>query len=143
MQYGYNGKILRVDLNRGSTSVEEAEEGFYRRYLGGTGLIGYYLLKEQKPGVEPFSPENKLVFATGIITGAPLGGSGRNAVGAKSPLTNAFSTSEGGGYYGAELKHAGYDAIIIEGKGGVRTWFVLPVLLMTSVILWDEPDWGQ
>lgn len=116
MQFGYNGKILRVDLNRGSTSVEEPEENFYRRYLGGAALISYYLLKEQKPGVEPFSPENKLVFAPGIITGVSVGGSGRNAVGAKSPLTNAFSTSEGGGYWGAELKHAGYDAIIIEGK---------------------------
>ena len=116
MQYGYNGKILRVNLNRGSTSVEEPEENFYRRYLGGAALISYYLLKEQKPGVEPFSPENKLVFAPGIITGVPVGGSGRNAVGAKAPLTNAFSTSEGGGYWGAELKHAGYDAIVIEGK---------------------------
>ena len=116
MQSGYNGKILRVDLNRGSTSVEEPEESFYRRYLGGAALIGYYLLKEQKPGVEPFSPENRLVFAPGIITGVQVGGSGRNAVGAKSPLTNAFSTSEGGGYWGAELKHAGYDAIVIEGK---------------------------
>jgi len=116
MSYGYNGKILRVDLSRGSTSVEEPEENFYRRYLGGAALIGYYLLKEQKPGVDPFSPENKLVFAAGIVTGAPLGGSGRNAVGAKSPLTNGFSTSEAGGYWGAELKHAGYDAIVIEGK---------------------------
>ena len=116
MESGYNGKILRVDLSRGSTSVEEPDEHFYRQYLGGTALISYYLLKEQKAGIDPFCPESKLIFAPGIITGAPVGGSGRNAVGAKSPLTNAFSTSEGGGYWGAELKHAGYDAIIIEGK---------------------------
>ena len=116
MAYGYNGKILRVDLTRGSTSVEEPSEDFYRQYLGGTGLIAYYLLKEQRPKVDPLSPESKVIFAAGVITGVPLGGSGRNAIGAKSPLTNAFCSSEVGGYWGAELKHAGYDAIIIDGK---------------------------
>lgn len=116
MAHGYNGKILRVDLTKGSTAVEEPEENFYRRYLGGTGLISYYLLKEQKPGVDPFSPENKIVFATGIATGVPVGGSGRNAIGTKAPISNAFNTSEVGGFWGAELKHAGYDAVIIEGK---------------------------
>lgn len=116
MVYGYNGKVLRVDLTRGSISVEELEEDFYRRYFGGTGLIAYYLLKEQRPAVDPLSPENKMVFATGVVTGAPVGGSGRNAIGTKSPLSNAFNTSEVGGYWGAELKRAGYDAVIIEGK---------------------------
>ncbi len=116
MAYGYNGKILRVDLTKGSTSVEEPGEDFYRRYLGGTGLISYYLLKEQKPGVDPVSPENKVVFATGVMTGAPIGGSGRNVIGTKSPLSNAFNTSEAGGYWGAELKFAGYDAVVVEGK---------------------------
>jgi len=114
--YGYNGKILRVDLSKGNTSVEEHDEDFYRRYLGGTALISYYLLKEQKPKVDPFAPESKLVFAAGVVTGAPIGGYGRNAIGAKSPLTNAFTSSEVGGYWGAELKHAGFDAIVIEGK---------------------------
>ena len=116
MAYGYNSKILRVDLTRGSTSVEELGEDFYRRYFGGTGLIAYYLLKEQRPAVDPLSPENKMVFATGVVTGAPVGGGGRNAIGTKSPLSNAFNTSEVGGYWGAELKRAGYDAVIIEGK---------------------------
>ena len=77
MVYGYNGKILRVNLTRGITSVEEPGEGFFRQYLGGTGLISYHLLKEQRPGVDPLSPENKLIFATGAFTGAPIGGSGR------------------------------------------------------------------
>ncbi|MBA7598310.1 putative oxidoreductase YdhV [subsurface metagenome] len=116
MEYGYNGKVLRVDLTRGNISVEEPEERFYRQYLGGKGLISYYLLNEQRSGVDPLSPQNKLVFAAGVVTGAPLGGSGRNAIGAKSPLTNALCSSEVGGYWGAELNHAGYDAIIIEGK---------------------------
>jgi len=116
MVCGYIGNILRVDLTNGNTSIEEPGEDFYRRYLGGTGLISYYLLKEQRPGVDPFSLENKLIFATGVVTGAPLGGSGRNAVGTKSPLSNAFCSSVVGGYWGSELKRAGYDALIIEGK---------------------------
>jgi aldehyde:ferredoxin oxidoreductase len=116
MAYGYNGKILRADLTRGSTSVEEPGEDFFRRYLGGTALISYFLLKEQAPKVDPFSPENRIIFATGVATGAPIGGSGRNAIGTKSPLGNAFSSAEVGGYWGAELKRAGYDAVIIEGK---------------------------
>lgn len=116
MTYSYNGKILRVDLSRGSTSAEELDEFFCRKYIGGAGFVAYYLLKELGQGVDPLSPENKLIFAAGPVTGVPLSGSGRYCVGAKSPLTGAYSKAESGGYWGAELKHAGYDAIIIEGK---------------------------
>jgi len=116
MAYGYNGKILRVNLTRGSTSVEELKEDIHRRYLGGTALISYYLLKEQRPGVDPFGPENKVIFAASVLTGAPFGSVGRNAIGTKSPLSNAFNTSEVGGYWGTELKRAGYDVVIVEGK---------------------------
>ncbi|MFC2048259.1 aldehyde ferredoxin oxidoreductase family protein [Chloroflexota bacterium] len=116
MFYGYNGKILRVDLSRGVISIDEPEEGFYRRYLGGRAFISYFLLRELGGGEDALGPENKLIFATGPITGLPATGSGRNSVGAKSPLTNGYGDAEVGGYWGAELKHAGYDAIIIEGK---------------------------
>src|SRR3972149_5760339 len=116
MPHGYNGKILRVDLDDRKLEVEEPEEKFYRRYLGGRGLIGYYLLKELPSGVDPLGPENILIFATGPVTGVPLGGSGRNSVGAKSPLTGGWGEAEAGGYFGAELKHAGFDAIIVKGK---------------------------
>ncbi|MBL7209081.1 MAG: aldehyde ferredoxin oxidoreductase family protein [Dehalococcoidia bacterium] len=116
MANGYNGKMLRVDLSRRAISVDEPEEGFYRRYLGGRGFISYYLLKELKAGTDPLGPDNKLVFAAGVVTGAPVGGCGRNSVGAKSPLTGAYGDAEVGGYWGAELKHAGYDGIIVEGK---------------------------
>jgi len=116
MPFGYNGKILRVNLTDNSIQIERPDENFYRRYIGGWGFIAYYLLKEVKPGIDPLGPENKLIVAPGVITGAPIPGSGRNAIGAKSPLTGAFGASEGGGYFGAELKHAGFDCIIIEGK---------------------------
>lgn len=116
MPVGYNGKILRVDLTQRNISIEETDENFYRRYMGGTALIAYYLLKELKPGIDPYGPENRLIFAPGVITGAPLGGAGRNAVGAKSPMTGGFATAEAGGFFGAEVKHAGFDAVIVQGK---------------------------
>jgi len=113
---GYNGKILRVDLSQGAISVDEPSEDFYRCYIGGRGFISYFLLQELNAGEDALGSGNKLVFATGAVTGAPIAGSGKNSVGAKSPLTNGYGDAEVGGYWGAEFKHAGYDAIIIEGK---------------------------
>jgi len=116
MLAGYNGKILRVNLSNRNISVEALDELFCRRYLGGAGFIAHYLLRELRQETAPLSPENKLIFALGPVTGFPLPGSGRNCIGAKSPLTGGFAKSEVGGFWGAELKRAGYDAIIIEGK---------------------------
>lgn len=116
MPHGYNGKILRVDLSSGKIAVEEFPENFYRQYFGGEGFAGYFLLKELPKKVEPLSPENKLIFAAGPLTGVPVGGCGRHSVGAKSPLTGAYGEADSGGYWGAELKMAGFDAIIVEGK---------------------------
>jgi len=113
---GYAGRILRVNLTNHCISVESPDENFYRKYIGGTGFIGYFLLKELPTGVDPLGPENKLIFALGPMTGHPLAGSGRNSVGAKSPLTGGIGFSEAGGFWGAELRHAGFDAIIVEGR---------------------------
>lgn len=116
MPHGYNGKILRVDLSSGKLTPEEFQENFYRQYFGGEGFIGYFLLKELSRGVDPLGPDNKLIFAAGPLTGVPVGGCGRHSVGAKSPLTGAYGEADSGGYWGAELKMAGFDAIIVEGK---------------------------
>jgi aldehyde:ferredoxin oxidoreductase len=116
MKDGFTGKILRVNLSKEKISSETLEENFYRCYFGGRGLISYYLLSELKPKIDPLSPDNLLIFACGPVTGAPISGSGRNSVGAKSPLTGAYGEAEAGGYWGAELKRAGFDAIIFEGK---------------------------
>jgi aldehyde:ferredoxin oxidoreductase len=113
---GYNSKILRVNLTSRTISVDEPDELFCRKYLGGAGFIAYFLWKEMKGGVDPLGPDNKLIFAAGPVTGIALPGSGRHCVGAKSPLTGAFAKSEAGGFWGAELKRSGYDAIIIEGQ---------------------------
>ena len=115
MSKGYTGKILRIDLSNKNITEETHGDTFYRRYVGGWGMIGYHLLKELPPMIDPLGPENKLIFAAGPITGVPLPGNGRNAVGAKSPLTGGFGVGEAGGYWGAELKHAGLDGLIFEG----------------------------
>lgn len=116
MSYGYNGKILRVDLSREEIAIEEHDEYFYRTYMGGATLGAYYLLKEQKAGVDPLSPENIIVIAPSIVTGTPAPGFSRYAIVSKSPLTGAIGDTQAGGFWGPELKFAGYDAIVIKGK---------------------------
>jgi len=115
MPKGYNGKILRVDLEKESTGVEEPQDTFYCRYLGGGTLALYYLLKELKPNSDPLGPENVLIFAGSVISGTPATGLSRFSVAAKSPLTNAFGEAEAGGWWIPELKFAGFDAIVIKG----------------------------
>jgi len=114
--FGFSGKFLRVDLSKEKLDIEEHDESFYRTYFGGRCVIAYYLLRELKPGIDPLSPENLLIFAPGVVTGAPISGSGRNSVGAKSPLSDSYGEAEAGGFFGAELKHAGFDGIVIRGK---------------------------
>jgi len=112
----YNGRILRVNLSDETIGTEQIEEGFCRKYLGGSGFVAYYMFKELKMGIDPLGPENKLIFASGPITGVPIPGAGRHSVGGKSPLTGGISLSEVGEFWGAELKRAGFDAVIIEGE---------------------------
>ncbi len=116
MSFGYTGKMLRVNLTSQKHRVETNDENFYRRYCGGRGVIGYFLLHELARGIDALSPENMLIFACGPITGAPVSGAGRHSVGAKSPLTGGYGEAEAGGFWGAELKNAGYDAVILEGR---------------------------
>jgi len=116
LPYGYNGKVLRVDLSKGDIRVEKPSDSFYRRYFGGRAVIAHYLLKELRPGTDPMGPENLLIFAPGVVTGALIPGGGRNSVGARSPLTGAYGEAEAGGFFGAELKHAGYDGIVVRGR---------------------------
>lgn len=116
MAHGYNGKILVVDLTNGTHEIREPEERWYRTYFGGTGIVAETLLREDIAGVDPLGPENVLVFACSVVTGAPIPGFNRYSVGAKSPLTGGFARTEAAGFWGPELKFAGYDAVIIRGK---------------------------
>jgi aldehyde:ferredoxin oxidoreductase len=115
MPYAFHGKMLRVNLTRGTITVDEPDEAFYRRNMGGWNVIAEVLLREVPAGADPLGPDNRLVFAPGVLTGLPLSGASRNAVGAKSPLTGAFGAAEVGGGWGAALKQAGFDGIICEG----------------------------
>lgn len=112
----YTGKVLRVNLSTGEIWVDEHGGDFYRKWIGGRGLIVHYLLNETKPKIDPLSPENLLIFAPGILTGTVLPGTGRHAVGGKSPLTGALASGEAGGWWGAECKQAGFDGVVIQGK---------------------------
>ncbi|NLS77914.1 MAG: aldehyde ferredoxin oxidoreductase, partial [Chloroflexi bacterium] len=113
---GYTGNILKVDLTTGALEVEHPTPAFYRRYLGGNGIIAYYLMKEVPQGADPLGPENRLVFAGGLLTGVPIAGSGRSHVGAKSPLTRGYGEADAGGFFGAEMRRAGFDAVVIHGQ---------------------------
>jgi aldehyde:ferredoxin oxidoreductase len=142
MAYGYWNRILRVSLTDRTSRVEEPDDAFYRRYVGGRSFIGYYLLTETPAGVDPFGPENLLVFAPGVVTAAPLPGAGRHSVGAKSPLNDGFGEAESGGYWGAELKKAGYDALIVEGQAAAPTWLWITaegVGFRDARGLWGQP----
>ena len=115
MSPSFHNKILRVDLTQGTIRTDEPGVAYLRRYMGGWNIIADVLLKEVPPGIDPLGPENKLVFAPGVLTGLPISGASRFAVGAKAPLSNTFGVAETGGSFGAELKRAGYDALIVEG----------------------------
>ncbi|MBI2941235.1 MAG: aldehyde ferredoxin oxidoreductase family protein [Chloroflexi bacterium] len=122
MAPGFWNRVLRVDLTSGQVGEENPDEAFYRKYLGGRSFIAHYLLAEVPRGVDAFSPENRLVFAAGPVTGIPMPGSGRHSVGAKSPQTGGFGEGESGGYWGAELKHAGWDTIVVQGRAERPTY---------------------
>ena len=116
MPYGYTGKILHVDLTLGKMEVEEPGEAFYRTYMGGSALGLYYTLKLMPPGADALGPDNVLVLSLGVATGAAISGQSRVTATAKSPLTNAIGDAQAGGFWPAEAKGAGYDAIVLTGK---------------------------
>jgi aldehyde:ferredoxin oxidoreductase len=114
--YGWIGKLARIDLTKKSVVVEDLDPKMAEEYIGARGLGTKILCKEVKPGTDPFSPDNKLIFATGPLTGTGAISSGRYNVITKSPLTGYIAASNSGGYFPAEIKYAGFDAFIFEGK---------------------------
>jgi aldehyde:ferredoxin oxidoreductase len=116
MSYGYNGKILHVDLTRGKLEVEEPPESFYRRYMGGSAMGLYYILREMPVGVDPLAPENVLTLMTSVTTGASISGQSRLNANAKSPMSGGIGDSQSGGFFPAELKFAGFDGIVLKGR---------------------------
>jgi len=115
MLYGFAGKILRVNLSSHQLEVEEPGEEFYRHYLGGSLMGLYYLWRNTPRGSSPLSPENTLTFAVSATTGLPVSGQSRCTVTCLSPSSGGVSDSQAGGFWPAELKYSGFDAIVIIG----------------------------
>jgi aldehyde:ferredoxin oxidoreductase len=116
MAFGYMGRILHVYLDEGKLEIEQPEESFYRQYVGGSALGLYYVLHHTPAGCDPLGPENTLVLAAGVLTGVPISGQSRLTATARSPLTGAIGDSQSGGFFPAELKFAGLDAIVLHGR---------------------------
>ncbi len=116
MPYGYHGKILHVNLTAGEIDVEEPGELFYRKYVGGSSMGAYYLLRHTPPGADPLGPQNTLSLMVSAITGAPISGQSRVAATAKSPLSGLVGESAAGGFWPADLKFAGFDGIVFHGR---------------------------
>jgi aldehyde:ferredoxin oxidoreductase len=114
--FGYTGRLLRINLAVKTIIEEPLNTDIQRRYLGGSGFVIRYLLNELNAGIDPLGPDNKIIIATGPVTGAHIMGSGRHSLGAKSPMTGGIALSQVGEYWGVELKKAGYDMLIIEGE---------------------------
>lgn len=139
---GWQGKLLRVDLTAGTCKTEKLNEQWAMEYLGGRGLGSKYYTEEVDPTVDPFSPENKLIMAAGPLTGTYGAANGRYMVITKSPLTGTIACSNSGGYFPCELRYAGYDMIIFEGKAEYPSYLQVfddKVQLVGAVHLWGKP----
>ena len=138
------GKILRVNLTTGNVAVEPLRMDWARAYIGSRGLGSKYLISEIDPKVDPLSPDNKIIWATGPLTGTMASTGGRYTVITKGPLTGAIACSNSGGYWGAELKMAGWDMIIFEGKSPKPVYLYInddTVELRDAGHLWGQSVW--
>jgi aldehyde:ferredoxin oxidoreductase len=122
---GYTGKILRIDLSTQTAATEDLPKEIAADFIGGAGFGIKYLFEEVPATTDPLGPENKLIFASGPLTGTNIPCTSRMAVTAKSPLTGAVGMALSGGHFPAELKFAGYDALIVEGKSDAPTLLVI------------------
>jgi aldehyde:ferredoxin oxidoreductase len=126
MPFGYHGKILHVDLSTGKMKVETPPESFYRKYMGGSAMALYYILREVPKGADPLGPENLLTVFDSVVTGASISGQSRINVNAKSPMSGAIGDSQAGGFFPAEFKFAGYDGVVFRGKS--PQWVYLTII---------------
>jgi len=126
MPFGYHGKILHVDLTSSKMDVEEPPESFYRKYMGGSAMGLYYILREVPKGADPLGPENLLTVFDSVVTGASISGQSRINVNAKSPMSGAIGDSQAGGFFPAEFKFAGYDGLVLRGQS--PKWIYLTII---------------
>jgi len=138
--FGWTGKLLHINLGKGKAVADKLDAAMAKNFLGGRGFAAKILWDELKPGLDPFSPDNRLVFAAGPLTGFALPSSGKLVVAAKSPLTWGYGDGNIGTFAAVQMRKAGYDAVVVEGKAEG------PVILLVrdeSAELLDARDlWG-
>jgi aldehyde:ferredoxin oxidoreductase len=136
--------VLRVNLEAGTCKSEPLNMQWAQDYLGQRGLATKYFVSETDPKVDPFSPKNKLIFVTGPLTGTMAATGGRYSVITKGPLTGAIACSNSGGYFGAELKFAGWDLLIFEGASSKPVYLLITdgkAELLDASHLWGKTVW--
>jgi aldehyde:ferredoxin oxidoreductase len=141
---GWTGKILRIDLTKGTSTSEPLNMEWADKYLGQRGLASKYLIEEIDPKCDPLGPDNKIIFATGPLTGTCASTGGRYSVITKGALTGAIACSNSGGYFGAELKFAGWDMIILEGRAAKPVYLTVfddDVQLRDADGIWGKSVW--
>jgi aldehyde:ferredoxin oxidoreductase len=141
---GWNRKVLRVNLTAGTCTPEPLNMAWANDYLGSRGLASKYLVEEIDPKVDPLSPDNKMIMATGPLTGTMASTGGRYTVVTKGALTNAIACSNSGGFFGAEMKFAGWDMIIFEGKSPKPVYLYVEndkAELRDAAHLWGKTCW--
>ena len=140
----WQGKILDINLSTGAISKPALNMEWAQSYLGERGLASKYLWENMDPKADPLGPDNVLIFATGPLTGTMASTSGRYAVITKGPLTNAIACSNSGGKFGAELKFAGYDLLLLRGKSPTPVYLSIideDVQLITAEKIWGQSVW--
>ena len=141
---GWTKKVLRVDLTKGTCKSEPLNMKWAQDYLGQRGLATKYFVEEVDPKVDPLSAANKLIMATGPLTGTPVSTGGRYSVITKGALTGAIACSNSGGYFGAEMKFAGWDMVIFEGKSPKPVYLSIEddkAELRDAAHLWGKTVW--
>jgi aldehyde:ferredoxin oxidoreductase len=139
--FAWKNKILRVNLSDGSITAEPLNQEYAEKYIGARGLGTKYFVEEVDPGVDPLSPENKIIFMTGPLTGTFAGSAGRYNVVTKGPLNGTIAASNSGGTFGPELKFAGWDGIILEGRAASPVFLSIyndQVELKSADELWGQ-----
>lgn len=142
---GYAGKLLRVDLTTRTIREEALAESLLRTWLGGSGLGAYLLATETGPATDPLGPENRLIITVGPLTGTTAPTSCRHELTARSPLTGIFGESDCGGDFGAELKNAGFDAVVISGASAEPVYLFISdgkAELRPAVDLWGQDTYA-
>lgn len=141
MGRSYLGSIIHVDLSKAEISIENPPDDFYRKYGGGSAMGLYYILHEMAKGTDPFSPAAVLTMFTGIPTGLAISGQSRLSINARSPRAGAIGDSQGGGFFPAALKFAGFDGIVVKGKSASPVYLYIhngEVELRDAKHLWGK-----